>query len=87
MRIKNYELGIKNKKLKSKTFVLTGGLETMTRDEAKERIRELGGDISESVAKTTDYVIVGSEPGSKYDKAKKLGVKIINEKEFILLLK
>lgn len=87
VRIKNYELGIKNKKLKSKTFVLTGGLETMTRDEAKERIRELGGDISESVAKTTDYVIVGSEPGSKYDKAKKLGVKIINEKEFILLLK
>ncbi len=76
-----------NKRLRGKRFVLTGGLETMTRDEAKNKIRELGGDISESVSKQTDYVIVGSEPGSKYDKAKKLGVKIINEKEFLNILK
>ncbi len=75
-----------SRKLQGKTFVLTGGLESMTRDEAKEKIRELGGDISESVSKKTDYVIIGLEPGSKYDKAKKLGIKIINEKEFLKLL-
>lgn len=72
-------------KIRSKIFVLTGGLETLTRDEAKEKVRELGGDISSSVSKETDYVVAGSEPGEKYDKAKKLGIKIIDEKEFINL--
>jgi len=86
VRVKDYELGIKDKKLKGKTFILTGGLETMTRNEAKDKIRQLGGDISESVSKKTDYVVVGLEPGSKYDKAKKLGVKTINEKEFLNIL-
>ena len=70
-------------KLAGKTFVLTGSLGSMTREQAKDRVRELGGDISSSVSKETDYVIAGSEPGSKYDKAKKLGVKIIDEKEFL----
>lgn len=74
-------------KLSGKTFTLTGGLETMTRDEAKEKIRALGGDISESVSKETDYVIAGSEPGEKYSRAKKINVKIIDEKEFVELLK
>ena len=87
VRIKNYELGIRNKKLDGKSFVLTGGLETMTRDEAKDKIRRLGGDISESVSRQTDYVIVGLEPGSKYDKAKKLGIKTIDEKEFLKIIK
>jgi len=73
--------------LKGKTFVLTGSLETITRDEAKEKIRLLGGEISESVSKKTDFVIVGKEPGSKYEKAKKLGVKIISEKEFLKILR
>ena len=59
----------------------------MSREEAKEKIRELGGDASESVSKKTDYVVAGTEPGSKYEKAKKLGVKIIDEKEFLQLLK
>ncbi|MDE2019522.1 MAG: NAD-dependent DNA ligase LigA [Patescibacteria group bacterium] len=74
-------------KFSGKTFVLTGSLESMSRDAAKEKIRALGGDPSESVSKKTDYVIVGAEPGSKYEKAKKLGVKIINEKEFLKMLK
>jgi len=74
-------------KLAGKTFVLTGTLETITRDDAKAKIRELGGDASESVSLKTDYVVVGSEPGSKAEKAKKLGVKILNEQEFIKLIK
>jgi len=74
-------------KLKGKTFVFTGELETMSREAAKEKVRELGADVSESVSKKTDYVVVGSEPGSKYEKAKKLGVKIIDEKEFLAILK
>lgn len=73
-------------KLKDKVFVLTGGLITLTREEAKDKIRELGGDISSSVSKAVDYVVAGSEPGEKYDKAKKLGVKIIDEKEFLKML-
>jgi DNA ligase (NAD+) len=72
--------------LAGKTFVLTGSMETMTRDQAKEKIRNLGGDVSSSVSKETDYVVAGEEPGSKYDKAKKLGIKIIGEKEFIKMI-
>lgn len=78
---------VRGQKLRGLTFVLTGGLETISRDEAKEKIRELDGNISESVSKKTDFVVVGKEPGSKYEKAKKLGVKIINEKEFLELVK
>lgn len=74
-------------KLFGKSFVLTGSMETMTRDEAKQKIRDLGGDISESVSSKTSYVVVGLEPGSKADKAKKLGIKILSEKQFLDLLK
>jgi DNA ligase (NAD+) len=73
--------------LANKTFVLTGSMEVMTRDEAKEKIRSLGGDVSSSVSKNTDYVVAGVEPGSKFDKAKKLGVEIISEHEFLGMLK
>lgn len=76
-----------DQKLSGKTFILTGGLQTLTRDEAKDRIRALGGDVTSSVSKAVDYVIAGSEPGEKYEKAKKLGVKIIDEKEFLKMLK
>ena len=74
-------------KLQDRSFVLTGELKTMTRDEAKEKIRALGGDISSSVSKNTSYVIVGKNPGSKYDKARELRVKVLNEKDFIGLIK
>lgn len=72
-------------RLRGKTFVLTGTLERLTRDEAKEKIRAQGGAVTESVSKNTDYVVVGAEPGSKFEKAKKLGVRIIDEKEFLKL--
>lgn len=74
-------------KLEGKKFVLTGTLESLTRNEAKSKIRELGGDMSGSVSKNTDYVIVGDNPGSKYDKARELGIKILSEEEFLKIIK
>ncbi len=74
-------------KLAGKNFVFTGGLEKMTREEAQKRVREMGGDVSSAVSEDVDYVVAGSEPGSKYEKAKKLGIKILNEKEFLLMIK
>lgn len=70
-----------NNKLVGLSFVLTGTLPTLSRDEAKELIRQAGGTMSSSVSKNTSYVIVGDKPGSKYQEAKKLGVKIIGEEE------
>jgi DNA ligase (NAD+) len=69
-----------------KTFVLTGTLENMSRDEAKELIKKNSGKVTSSVSKNTDYVVVGNDPGSKYDEAQKLGLKILDEKEFKDLL-
>jgi len=77
---------LENSKIKGKIFVLTGTMESISRDKAKEEIKLRGGHINESVSKNTDFVVVGAEPGSKYGKAKKLGVKIIGEKEFLKLL-
>jgi DNA ligase (NAD+) len=74
-------------KLFNKTFVLTGTLSNMSRDEAKQKIRALGGNISSSVSKETDYVVTGENPGSKYDKANELGVQILNENEFEEMIK
>jgi DNA ligase (NAD+) len=59
----------------------------MSRDDAKDRIRDLGGEVGESVSKKTSFVVVGAEPGSKYDKAQKLGVPVLDEKEFLRKLK
>ena len=69
--------------LNGKTFVFTGILDNMSRYEAKNKIRALGGNVLNSISKNIDFVVVGKEPGSKYDNAKKLGVKIIDEIEFI----
>lgn len=74
-------------KLLGKIFVFTGSMEIMTREGAESRVRSLGGDVSSTVSKNVDYVVIGSEPGSKYDKAKKLDVKIITEKEFLAMIK
>lgn len=72
--------------LAGKQFVLTGTLKDFTRTQAKEIISELGGRVTGSVSKKTDYVIAGEDPGSKYQKAQKLGVTIINEEEFKKLI-
>jgi DNA ligase (NAD+) len=69
-----------------KTFVLTGALEGYSRDEAAALIKERGGKVSGSVSKNTDYLLVGDEPGSKYDKAKELGVEMLSEEQFKKLL-
>jgi DNA ligase (NAD+) len=80
-------LQITDNQLHGLTFVLTGELVGFTRDSAKDMIRKKGGSVSSSVSKKTDYVVVGENPGSKLDKAKKLGVKVIGEDEFNELLK
>ena len=72
-----------SKKFFGQKFVFTGSLKLFTREKAKEKIRELGGEASESVSNNTNYVVIGENPGSKYETAKKLGVKIITEKEFL----
>jgi len=69
-------------KLSGKTFLFTGALESFSRDEAKEVVERLGGKTAPSISKKVDYVVAGTEPGSKYDEAKKLGLKIISEEEF-----
>ena len=71
--------------LAGKTFVLTGTLKTLEREAAKQKIRERGGAVVESVSKKTSFVVVGAEPGSKFDKAKKLGVKTLSEEKFLKL--
>lgn len=70
-----------------KTFVLTGSLNVITRNDASKIIEDKGGKVTNSVTKKTDYLIVGDNPGSKYDKAINLGIEIINEEKFIDLIK
>src|SRR3989344_1806509 len=72
--------------LSGKTFVLTGTLSSLSREKAAEEIRKRGGSVSGSVSKKTDYVVAGEEPGSKYDAAQKLGVRILSENQFFKLL-
>jgi DNA ligase (NAD+) len=75
-----------NAPLQGKSFIFTGTIDSMGRNEAKTIIENLGGTIHSSVTKKTTYVVAGSEPGSKLDKAKSLGVKIISEEEFLTLI-
>jgi DNA ligase (NAD+) len=75
-----------HKNLAGKIFVLTGTLETLSRDDAKEMIRQRGGSVSSSVSKKTNYVVAGADPGTKFIEAQKLGVKILSESEFKKLL-
>jgi DNA ligase (NAD+) len=86
---KFFDVGIKiepykkaDGRLRGLSFVITGTLESMSRQNAKDIVRELGGAAAETVSKNTDYLVAGENPGSKFAKARKLGVKIIDEKEF-----
>ena len=85
--VKIGKVKIFEKKLSGLTFVLTGELNNYTREKSKTKIRQFGGEVSNSVSKNTDFVVIGNNPGSKYIKAKKLGVKIIDEKEFLKIIK
>jgi DNA ligase (NAD+) len=73
--------------LEGKQFVLTGALSTMTRQQAKQLIEQLGGRVTSSVTKKTDYLVVGQEPGSKLDRARQLGIKVLTEQEFLDLIR
>jgi DNA ligase (NAD+) len=77
---------IKSQKFAGKSFVFTGALEHRSREEAGELVQQHGGKLSGSVSKKTDYVVVGADPGSKYDKAKELGVTVLTEAEFEKLI-
>ena len=84
----NFENNIieRSSELEGKTFVLTGTLSSMTRDEAAEKIKQKGGKVSSSVSKKTSYVVAGDNPGSKLDKAQNLGVIILSEDEFLKMI-
>jgi DNA ligase (NAD+) len=69
-----------------KSFVFTGGLVRLTRDEAKSLVERLGAMVSSAVSKKTDYVVAGTDPGSKLDQAQKLGVTVLEEKAFLDLI-
>ena len=69
-----------------KSIVLTGTLDNMSRDDASRYLERLGANVVSSVSKKTDYVLAGENAGSKLDKAKKLGIKIIDEEEFVKML-
>jgi len=88
VRVKKEEgvKGAESGTLSGKKFVLTGTLQGLSRDDAKEKIRMRGGEVSSSVSKNTDYVVAGADPGEKFTKAQELGVRILNENEFLALL-
>lgn len=83
-----FEEAVKRKRgnLSGKTFVITGTLPSYSRDQARDLIESEGGKVTDSVSKNTDYVIVGENPGSKYDKAQKLKIAILNEDNFLKLI-
>lgn len=74
------------RKLEGKIFVFTGTLKTLSREEAESRVESLGGQASSSVSKKTDFLVAGEDPGSKYEKAQNLGVKILTENEFLKMM-
>jgi len=87
VKIIPYKSPVKANKLEGKSFVVTGTLPTISRDEAHKKVIQYGGDVHASVTSKTNYLIMGENPGSKLEKAKKFGTKIISEKEFLGMIK
>ncbi len=81
------EVTASNENILNKIFVFTGTMPTLDRNEAKDMVKKLGGNVSESVSKNTNYVVAGVSAGSKLDKANELGIKILDEEEFLKLIK
>ena len=77
---------LKNSPFSDKTFVVTGTLSSMKREELKSKVLGLGAKFSASISKSTDYLVAGDDAGSKLEKAENLGIKVINELEFIALI-
>jgi DNA ligase (NAD+) len=77
---------LRREKLAGKTIVVTGTLENFSRQQAQQAIKEAGGKSSSSVSKKTDFVLAGENPGSKLQKARKLGVEVIDEKQFMKMI-
>jgi len=86
LKILKAESTQKSSKLKGLTFVFTGTLKSMSRETAEELVHSHGGNTSSAVSQETDYVVIGAAPGAKADRAKKLGIKIIGEKEFLKMI-
>lgn len=86
-KVQVVEFEIKKSKITGKSFCITGSLESMSRDKAKEKIRELGGELRSDITGDLNYLIVGNKPGNKLNRAQRLGIKQINEREFLKLLK
>ena len=87
VKITNKYQGIVDLRLKGKSFVITGTLSTLSREEAQSKLKELGAKTPNSVSKNTNYVVVGENPGSKATKARELGIAILNEDDLIKILK
>jgi len=86
VKVKKYHSPVIEAKFDNQTFVVTGTLETLTRDDAHKKIIELGGKVGSAVSRNTSYLVAGANPGSKMEKARELGVKILNEKEFLEMI-
>jgi len=86
VRVENPEKSAGRGKLSGMTFVLTGTLQTLSRDEAKRRIKENGGNVASAVSSKTNFVVAGENPGSKLDNAEHLGVKVVSEDDFLRML-
>lgn len=87
IEVKKYHSPVKTNKLKGQSFVVTGTLQSMSREDAHKKIIQFGGDVNTSVSAKTDFLVTGENPGSKLEKARKNGVKIIREKDFLKMVK
>lgn len=81
-----YEKAAVSNRLEGKTFVLSGALAALTREEAGAAVEKLGGRVSGSVSKKTSYLVLGDKPGSKLQKARELGIPVVEEEEFLMMI-